>query len=114
MIENAERERVFITHSGCSRETVEMVREKLQKMNIFDEIIFLSDFIEHTRTHESCIKTREFVFSSLRDDPSYNIRVVERACLMELNNTIEHLKIKNQNICHQTLLARQSIKEKIS
>lgn len=39
MLENAERERVFITHSGCDNEIIEMVREKLQEMNIFDEIL---------------------------------------------------------------------------
>lgn len=35
----AKRDRVFITHSGCDQETVEMVREFLEKLGIFREIL---------------------------------------------------------------------------
>lgn len=35
----AKRDRVFITHSGCEREMVEMVREFLQGLGIFQEIL---------------------------------------------------------------------------
>lgn len=35
----AKRDRVFITHSGCGQETVEMVREFLEKLGIFREIL---------------------------------------------------------------------------
>ncbi len=35
----AKRDRVFITHSGCERELVEMVREFLQGLGIFQEIL---------------------------------------------------------------------------
>lgn len=35
----AKRDRVFITHSGCDQETVEMVREFLDKLGIFQEIL---------------------------------------------------------------------------
>ena len=35
----AEKERVFITHSGCSQETLELVRGFLEELNYFDEIL---------------------------------------------------------------------------
>lgn len=35
----ARKERVFITHSGCSRETVEQVRAYLEGLHHFDEIL---------------------------------------------------------------------------
>lgn len=35
----AKRDRVFITHSGCGREMVEMVREFLEGLGLFQEIV---------------------------------------------------------------------------
>lgn len=35
----AKRDRVFITHSGCEREVVEMVREFLEGLGLFQEIV---------------------------------------------------------------------------
>lgn len=35
----AKKDRVFITHSGCSPETVDMVRDYLRQLGIFDEIL---------------------------------------------------------------------------
>lgn len=38
-INNARPDRVFITHSGCDEDTIQKVREYLQSMNIFEEIL---------------------------------------------------------------------------
>ncbi len=38
-LKDAERERIFITHSGSEPEIVEMVREYLESLNLFDEIL---------------------------------------------------------------------------
>lgn len=38
-LKNAKKERVFITHSGCKHETIEMIHEYLQNLNVFDEIL---------------------------------------------------------------------------
>ena len=35
----ARKDRVFITHSGCSAEDIEMVRSYLESLNHFDEIL---------------------------------------------------------------------------
>lgn len=36
---NAEPNRVFITHSGCSAETIDKIKEYLEELNYFDEIL---------------------------------------------------------------------------
>lgn len=36
---NAESNRVFITHSGCSNETIDKIKEYLEELNYFDEIL---------------------------------------------------------------------------
>ncbi len=38
-LHNAEPRRVFITHSGCTPETIEAVKAKLEAMNYFEEIL---------------------------------------------------------------------------
>ena len=38
-LKNAKKDRVFITHSGCSAETIESVKEYLQSLEHFDEIL---------------------------------------------------------------------------
>ncbi len=39
VMRKAKRDRVFITHSGCAPETVEMVRSYLKELEIFEEIL---------------------------------------------------------------------------
>ena len=38
-LKQARTERVFITHSGCDAEVIEMVRGYLEELNVFDEIL---------------------------------------------------------------------------
>lgn len=38
-LKNARPDRVFITHSGCDRQIVDNVREYLESLGIFDEIL---------------------------------------------------------------------------
>ena len=38
-LKGARTDRVFITHSGCDNETVEMIRDYLQSLNVFEEIL---------------------------------------------------------------------------
>lgn len=38
-LKSAKKDRVFITHSGCSHETIEMIRAYLHDLNVFDEIL---------------------------------------------------------------------------
>lgn len=38
-LKNAKKDRVFITHSGCSEDIIDEVKNYLQTLNIFDEIL---------------------------------------------------------------------------
>lgn len=38
-LKNAKKDRVFITHSGCDDGTIAMIRDYLQSLNVFDEIL---------------------------------------------------------------------------
>ena len=38
-LKNAKPERVFITHSGCPQDTIQTVREYLESLNVFGEIL---------------------------------------------------------------------------
>lgn len=38
-LQTAHKERVFITHSGCEESIINMVKEQLEEMNYFDEIL---------------------------------------------------------------------------
>ena len=38
-LKNAKKDRVFITHSGCEDSIIEEVREYLETLNVFDEIL---------------------------------------------------------------------------
>ena len=38
-LKNARKDRVFITHSGCDKEIVDSVKEYLQSLNHFNEIL---------------------------------------------------------------------------
>jgi DegV family protein with EDD domain len=38
-LRHAKKDRVFITHSGCDRETIDSVREYLEGLGIFNEVL---------------------------------------------------------------------------
>ncbi|MGN0165233.1 MAG: DegV family protein [Lachnospiraceae bacterium] len=38
-LKSAKKDRVFITHSGCMEETIQMVRSYLEELNVFSEIL---------------------------------------------------------------------------
>lgn len=38
-LQNADTRRVFVTHSGCDREIIDAVKERLASLNIFEEIL---------------------------------------------------------------------------
>ncbi len=83
-------------------------------MSVFDEIIFLADFIENGREYEASIKTREFVFSEMKlGKYEENIKILHKACLMEIDSTIESLERKNKSVCGITLRTREALEKRI-
>lgn len=66
------------------------------EMSAFDEIIFISDFIEEGRKYESSVKTREFLLKSIENCSSRTegLRYLHKACVLSIDCTVEHLTEK--------------------
>ena len=76
-------------------------------MNVFEKIIFLADYIEPSRRHEHCQKTRAFFYGELaRRGAKDSAAVLDQAILMSLDGTLSHLLDKGCVIDLQTVEAR--------
>ena len=85
-----------------------------ENMSVFDKIIFLADFIEDTRVYPTSLTTARFVRESMKTkNIGANIYALNKACIMEFDSTIEHLKRTGRKINTKTLLARDSLISKI-
>lgn len=85
-----------------------------ENMSLFDEIIFLSDYIEEGRTYQSSRELYDFVFSNMKvGDFKNNALVLHKACLMATDYTIEHLMKKGVKIVEKTFLTRNALISKI-
>lgn len=82
-------------------------------MDLYEKIIFLSDYIEPTRTYPACRALHDTVFSEL-DKLNRNGKltaesaeaVLNRAVLQSLNDTYAHLTAENRPICPALYSAR--------
>ena len=84
------------------------------EMSVFDEIIFLADFIEDTRTYDSSIKLRNFVWSNMQnDDFASNIKVLHSACVKAIDYTIINLIENKKTINSKNILTRNALLSKI-
>lgn len=78
-------------------------------MSLFDEIIFLADYVEDGRQHKSCIAVRDALyncFSSARDREEC-IMHLHSATIMALENTIIGI-IKNKNVLNERTVATRN------
>lgn len=83
-------------------------------MSVFDEIIFLADYIENGRTYEDCVETREFMLSSLVDgDIAGNVNALHKACVMSIDRTIKSLVKKGKTVNPKSLDAKKVLLTKI-
>ena len=71
-------------------------------MSLFDEIIFISDYIEFGRTYDSCIGVRESLLSALSESTDMHmcIDALHKATISSLQNNIIQLKQKHKS-CHR-------------
>lgn len=62
-------------------------------MDLFSEVIFVSDFVEENRTYIGCRKTAEYLFGSLSPDKACeeNVYVLHTAALMCIDHTARSL-----------------------
>ena len=83
-------------------------------MTEFDEIIFLADFIEETRTYPACVKLREFVFSNMKKrDAEANIAILHRAVISAIDSTISNLTESNRFVNSKNILTKEALLSKI-
>jgi len=77
-------------------------------MTVFEAVIFLSDYIEPSRTHEKCIALRNELYGKLRcaDTAAEREKAFDRAVLCALDNTISYLMHKKAVIDIETVEAR--------
>ena len=83
------------------------------KMSIFEEIIFLSDYIEEGRKYEASIELREKLLSSLTENRRKNLKALHRATVSSLERTVLHLEASGKRINPKTLLTKASFSSKI-
>ena len=82
-------------------------------MSIFEEIIFLSDFIEEGRTYEDCVSLRKSLLSSLSDNRKKNVKLLHSAVVTSLNSTIAKLEADKKYINPKTLLTKNAFLSRI-
>ena len=84
------------------------------EMSVFDEIIFLADYIEEGRTYPDCVRTRDFVLSSLVDnDLVGNINVLHKGCVMAIDLTCKNLLARGKSINTRSFAAKNALEAKI-
>ncbi len=78
-----------------------------ENMSLFDKIIFLADYIEESRTHIHCINTRNFFYDSIKKHGiAYTGQALDKAIIMSIDGTLEHLLEQGKEIDINTILAR--------
>ena len=78
-------------------------------MSLFDEIIFLADYIEDGRKYQGCIDVRDALYSgfSLARDREECIMYLHHATIKALENTIIGI-IKNKNVLNERTVATRN------
>lgn len=72
-------------------------------MTLFDKLLFLADFIEETRTFDSCVKLRRYFYSRLQKDGKD--AALDKTMLKAYRIMLKELKEENKPIHPKTLAA---------
>ena len=86
-----------------------------ENMTLFDAIIYLSDYIEDTRTFEDCVTLRNYFWSAepkkmLQNDRE---RHLWKTILLSLDMTVADIEKSGGYVSGETLFAREAIAKKI-
>ena len=83
-------------------------------MTLFDEIIFISDFIEDTRKYDACKRMRlELISALVPGDFSANALAVHKSCIATIEFTEKFLRDKGRPINERMINAKNALKAKI-
>ena len=80
-------------------------------MTLFEKLLFLADFTEPNRVHESCAEVRAYVHTALRDAKTLGerLRVIDIACIKSIDATLSHLLATGMPIEPRTVAARNDL-----
>ena len=87
-----------------------------EDMTVFDEIIFLADFVEDGREYDACKELRRELFSALESkaDVVEKRKALHYSVLRVIDFTVNYLQKKGRAVNSRMLLARNSIVDKIN
>ena len=102
----------------CDSEIISCVRWHTtgkKAMSLAEKIIYLSDYIEPTRTYNACVALRNEFFSNNSDSINNNDRLkcLDSAIVKALEQTVEHLYQKGAQVNPDTIEALAYIKDKL-
>ena len=82
------------------------------EMSIFDEIVFVADYVEENREYVHCKEMRRLLFSALSLENSYsdNIRALHEVLIKIIDFTIDFLNKRNLKVNERTILTRNAFK----
>ncbi len=85
-------------------------------MSVFDKILFLADYIEPTRAHESCKALRRDFLSALAASRSENeaLLALDRAVFSALSATVSYLKSANLPILPEAYEVYKAFSDRLS
>ena len=85
-------------------------------MTLSEKIIYLSDYIDCTRTYPDCVELRDMFWSADVVEMTEQERIIhlDRVLLRSFDMTIADLMARNKNISRETAEARESLKKKIN
>ena len=80
-------------------------------MSLFDEIIYIADYVEDGRTYPACVEVRDMLFSGLdaAKGESERLKELHMATLKSLNNTINKLLFQGRILNERTSEAKDYI-----
>ncbi len=81
------------------------------EMSLFDEIIYIADYVEDGRIYPACVDVREMLFSGLNAAANEKERLtaLHRATLKSLENTINKLLFQGRILNERTIEAKEYI-----
>lgn len=79
-------------------------------MTLFDEIIFVADYIEEGRTYPACIYVRDALFSELNSSKSFEEKTValHKAVVKSIEYTVNKILSENFSVHSKTVLTKNA------
>jgi predicted HD superfamily hydrolase involved in NAD metabolism len=84
------------------------------EMTVFDKIIFISDFIEDTRTYPDCIAARAMLLGDIEEkDMQQRMYLLNKTCLFAVNSTLGSLKRRGMTVNPKTIAVKNYLEREI-